>query len=105
MQNLGNLGGNFSDALDINNGGDVVGTSDSAQGTRAFHWSSKTGMQDLNTLIPANSGVVLRSAIGVNDGGMIVAIGLANTDPNHPLDPDDTHGHAASIHAFLLTPH
>jgi probable HAF family extracellular repeat protein len=105
MKDLGALGGEFSDALDVNNNGDVVGTSTSGAGGHAFHWSSTAGMQDLNTLIPSSSGVVLTSALGINNAGLIVAIGVVTTDRSGPVDPDDTHVHAGPIHAYILTPH
>ncbi len=53
----------------------------------AFVWSGGT-MQDLNALIPANSGWVLNEATGVNDSGAIVGNGTI----------------AGQTHAFLLTP-
>jgi probable HAF family extracellular repeat protein len=105
MKDLGTLGGDFSDALDLNNNGDVVGTSTSGAGGHAFHWSSSTGMQDLNALIPSNSSVVLTSALGINNAGLIVAIGVVTTDRSGPVDIDDTHLHAGQTHAFILTPH
>ena len=105
MKDLGTLGGDFSDALDLNNNGDVVGTSTSGGGGHAFHWSSSTGMQDLNTSIPSSSGVVLTSALGINDAGLIVAIGVLTTDRSGPVDADNTHVHAGPTHAFILTPH
>lgn len=104
MRGLGTLGGDFSDALDINNNDDIVGASTDSRGVRAFRWSSNTGMQDLNTLISGNLDVVLTSAIGINDAGLIVAVGAVTTDVGNPLELDDTHRHAGPIHAFLLTP-
>jgi hypothetical protein len=70
----------------------------------AFHWSSSTGMQDLNNLIPSNSGVVLTSALGINNNGRIVAIGIKTTDRSGPVDSDDTHLHAGPTHGFILKP-
>jgi probable HAF family extracellular repeat protein len=101
IQNLGTLGGDFSDALDLNDHGEVVGTS----GGHAFYWSTSSNkMQDLNNLIPASSNVVLTAAIGINNGGHILAIGVVTTDRSQPVQTDDTHQHAAAIHTFLLVP-
>ena len=81
----------FSSALAINNGGQVVGVSSpsffSSDGERAFVYDGGA-MQDLNTLVPATSGLVLTSASDINDAGQIVASGLVN----------------GVSHAFLLTP-
>lgn len=104
MQNLGSLGGDSSSALDLNNNGEVVGTSTAAMGGHAFRWSSSTGIQDLNTLIPTASGVILTSAIGINNAGWILAIGAVTMDHSQPLNLDNTQHHAGPIHAFLLTP-
>jgi hypothetical protein len=48
-------------------------------------------MQDLNDLIPPDSGIVLVQATGINDRGSIAAIGTVN-------------GPSLSLRAFLLTP-
>lgn len=73
------LGGNHSQALDLNAGGDVVGwaylTNNSAQ--RAFvHRQGIT--YDLNDLLPANSGWTLHHATAINDAGQIVGSGIRN---------------------------
>jgi probable HAF family extracellular repeat protein len=103
IQNLGTLGGDFSTALDFNNHGEIVGSSTGPLGARAFYWTSGSGMVDLNTQISPNTPIVLTTAIGINNGGMIVAVGAATTDKG-PLEMDDTHHHAGPAHAFILVP-
>lgn len=85
MQDLGSLSSNGCEASDINNNGQIVGTSNNC----AFIWQSGTGMVDLNTLVDPSSGWVLNEAIGINDNGWIIGSG---TNP------------AGDIRAFLLTP-
>ena len=55
---------------------------------RPFIWSAQRGMQDLNKLIPPNSGWVLNAATDINVWGQIVGSGMLNGQP----------------HGFLLTP-
>jgi probable HAF family extracellular repeat protein len=55
---------------------------------RPFIWSERHGMQDLNTLIRANSGWVLNSVSDINVWGQIVGSGIYN----------------GRAHGFLLTP-
>jgi len=55
---------------------------------RPFVWSERSGMRDLNTLIPAGSGWVLDSVADINIWGQIVGSGTRNGQP----------------HGFLLTP-
>jgi len=67
------LGGSQSWAFDINNAGLIVGES----GGRAVLWDNGQ-MQDLNSLIPADSGWVLNTARAINDKGQIVGRGSFN---------------------------
>jgi probable HAF family extracellular repeat protein len=91
MLDLGVLpGGSVSAAEGINNAGQVVGVSDFSGRLHAFVWSPSTGMLDLNSLIPANSGWVLIGATAINDQGQIVGEGTLNGQQT----PE----------AFLLTP-
>ncbi|MEZ6242733.1 MAG: GC-type dockerin domain-anchored protein [Phycisphaerales bacterium] len=81
---LGVLDLDWSDARDVNDAGDVVGTSAS----RAFLYTNNQ-MLDLNDHIPANSGWRLTTAAGINNQGQIVGWG-----EHGPL----------GLRAFLLTP-
>jgi probable HAF family extracellular repeat protein len=89
MHDLGSLGGNWSYAFALNNSGDVVGYSN-GPGFDDYHAFLFSGgvMQDLNALIPADSGWVLTGAYGINDYGQIVGAG----------------SQGGEIHAFLLNP-
>lgn len=70
VTDLGDLGGSnrYSTPYDLNNSGEVVGRSYSAEGARAFFWDSAGGMVDLGTL----SGGGLSLAMGLNDAGQVV---------------------------------
>jgi probable HAF family extracellular repeat protein len=95
---LGTLSGDtLSVASNINFFGQVIGSSGNTLGFqgdavtvsgRPFIWSTRNGMQDLNSLISTRSGWVLNSATGINIWGQIVGSGTRN-------------GHS---HGFLLTP-
>jgi probable HAF family extracellular repeat protein len=88
---LGRFGGYFANASDINDFGQVVGRSDISYETNeghAFLWDRTSGLQDLNNLIPANSGWLLEVATAINNKGEIVGYGFINGQEN----------------AFLLTP-
>jgi len=75
---LGTLGGNHSAAVDINNKGQVVGwdTTTSSDGlNHPFIWQDGQ-MADLNSLIPSDSGWLLREVSAINDRGQIAAKGI-----------------------------
>jgi probable HAF family extracellular repeat protein len=80
VQDLGVLAGStFSSAYGINNLSQVVGSAGYINNSdHAFVWSSTTGMQDLNDLIPANSGWLLEFAFAINDSGQISGVGSVN---------------------------
>jgi len=86
---LGTLGGTFSSAHGINNSGQVVGKSTTTTGNQHAFFYSDGRMQDLNNLIPSNSGwEELVHANAINDAGQIAGYGDI----------------AGQTHAFLATP-
>ena len=89
MKNLGTLpGGTQSFAYGVDDRGRVVGASDAKDSPlHAFIYSDDI-MQDLNKLIPADSGWLLTEAKGINQSGQIVGYGFLDGDRR----------------AFLLTP-
>ena len=73
MLNLGTLGtGTTSVGQAINDSDVVVGYSsiDGCCGYHAFIWEAGV-MYDLNSLIPADSGIVLENAFAINNRGEI----------------------------------
>ncbi|MCB9846415.1 MAG: hypothetical protein H6811_10575 [Phycisphaeraceae bacterium] len=83
-------GTGFSQASDINNNGDVVGSSSAPGGTVAVAWLGGGPITDLHTLVDSSgAGWTLIEAIAINDAGWIVGNG---TNPQ------------GESHAFLLRP-
>lgn len=84
MYDIGSLGiddsgYSFSTPYAINVNGQVVGFSTYsengvAKGNRAFLYQNST-MVDLNSMLPANSGLMLENALAINDKGQITAFG------------------------------
>lgn len=83
MVELGILpGGHYSSAFGITSDGQKIVGDANVPGEQflvyhAFLYSNGQ-MQDLNALIPLNSGWVLQSASGINDTGQIVGFGTLN---------------------------
>jgi probable HAF family extracellular repeat protein len=76
ITDLGTLPGGYqSYAYGINAGGQVVGTSIPADGYQHAFLYSGGVMTDLNSALPANSGIVLETASAINASGQIVAVG------------------------------
>ena len=75
MQDLGTLGGSGSAAYGINHDGRIVGTAQTVSGDyHAFMWE-ESQMDDLNTLLPFDSGWIVTEANGVNRTGDIIGGG------------------------------
>jgi len=88
MIDLGTLGGDGSHALEINERGEVIGYSRTAQNRQHACLWRNGGVIDLNSLVPPDAGWELSIARGINDQGLIVGDGFLN----------------GQRHMFLLTP-
>ena len=76
MTDLGTLGGTYSLANGVNNGGQVVGEAEDGDYiVHAFLWQNGA-MVDLNTLLPANSEWELTTALQINNAGQIAGFGF-----------------------------
>src|SRR5437868_12153612 len=107
MQELGLLpGGYSSQAFDINDSDEIVGTSTSSSGERAFIWTKQAGMIDLNSASSADLGVVFIEANAINSKGQILVMGTTH-DPG--MTGDTAHSEPpicapAPRSSFILTP-
>jgi probable HAF family extracellular repeat protein len=126
---LGTLGGSFSESLDINASGQMVGYSELADGTHAFSWTQAGGIVDLGTLggtwsypydINASGQVVGYSytaggqphAFSWTQAGGIVDLGTLGGSASYSFrvsDPGRVFGFSliagnGSYHAFSWTP-
>ena len=101
VQDLGALpGGKDSRARDVNNRGEVVGRSTTANGSRAFIWTASTGMLDLNTLVSL-PGLLITDAVSVNKRGDILVVGQEAGKDAHG-GPDGHEDHHAARRIFVL---
>ena len=86
MRDLGTLWGDaISEALGINESGQVVGVSYGAgfSHPHAFLWQDGV-MMDLNDLIPAGSNLTLQVAGDINDRGEITGTAFDSTTKTSP---------------------
>jgi probable HAF family extracellular repeat protein len=84
IKDLGTLPGDIlSEALDINDRGQVVGISIGASATRAFIWQNGK-MTNLQTLMPPGYANLLESAQAINDQGQITGY-MANPTTGQQL--------------------
>lgn len=104
IQDIGALpGGTSSRALGINNRSEVVGSSQSSAGDRAFLWTQRDGIQDLNGLLTSRSGFVLTQAVSISAQGIIVAVG--QDGGAQPAEDGHVHeNHELPLRVFRLVP-
>ncbi|MBV8196800.1 MAG: hypothetical protein JO263_01585 [Candidatus Eremiobacteraeota bacterium] len=85
MSDLGTLPGDVnSQALGINDKGQVVGNSCNASSCRGFIWQNGT-MTDLNQLIPPNRNLYVYQGGDINESGQIPGLGINRRGKFHAL--------------------
>ena len=94
MQDLGTLGGTFSEGLAINDSGQVTGVASTAgdEATHAFLWDGTT-MQDLGTL-----GGTYSRGVAINASGQVTGIAITADGGSSRL-PVGRHDDAGPRHA------
>ena len=105
IRDLGALvDGGDSRARDVNARGEVVGISMSPDGhSRAFLWTARTGMVDLNTLVSL-PGLELIDALSVNRNGDIVAVAQEQHHDDRGGSPPGHPDHEVPRRVLVLTP-
>lgn len=78
---LGTLGGTKTVANGINDSGDVVGYSYLADNVTQHAFVYTDHMIDLNTQLPANSGITVTNAVAINSSGQILVTYYTNSVP------------------------
>ena len=85
MSDLGTLGGASSNALGVNDNGNVVGYATTADGDLHAFLYSNGAMIDLNNLLPAGSDLKFEIAYGINDSDQIVGVARDASDQIHAV--------------------
>ena len=97
-------GGTYSEAMWINQVGQIVGLSGSSLGTRAVLWNADGTVVDLNEHIIGNTALVLTGAFAIDDKGQIAAYGVLRPGSGHHQPADLDQIHAGPTRAVLLIP-
>ncbi len=83
MNDLFTLGGNTSEGHGINNSGQVVGWSETSDGSMHAFIAFKNQMTDLNTLLAPGAKWTLQEAYAINTSGQITGQGISPSGKSH----------------------